>query len=97
MNDKDKLENIAEKRWEEGYEDGYKGGWEDAKAEIIRCMHLVELCDYQKGNSLMKIYIVKEKRFPEINEKVFKHKIDAEEYIASCEDTNEIEEHEVIE
>lgn len=28
---------------QKGYEAGYKDGWQDAKEELIRCMHLIEL------------------------------------------------------
>jgi hypothetical protein len=41
-------DNNLDGAYEEGYENGYKEGWEDAKHEIIRCMNLVELSDYQK-------------------------------------------------
>jgi flagellar biosynthesis/type III secretory pathway protein FliH len=34
--------------YEEGYKIGFQEGWEEAKTELIRCMNLIELSDYQK-------------------------------------------------
>ncbi len=42
--------NAYDDGYDEGYKNGFVDGWEEAKAELIRCMHLLELADYQKNN-----------------------------------------------
>jgi flagellar biosynthesis/type III secretory pathway protein FliH len=49
MNDEE-MHDAFEEGYEKGYEEGFQEGWEEAKAELIRCINLLDLAEYQKNN-----------------------------------------------